>query len=205
MSCSALVAPGRIGLGDAQDRVVAVAVRTGLLIVAGLIEKRVDLLSEGREAQEPGPAQLDVGDHGGRVDTVCCEQAERTRFEGRVGGERLDPPGEGRTFSQLPSSEPARSRFSSTTLSASSRTWASGSTRSRFRCSRASGRLQKPVLVGAQREALPAQGGVSSASAESKSVVAARPDQSARQAADARAASARARPETNPSRPGAAR
>ena len=51
----------RGGRGDAQDRVIAVAVRAGLLILAGPVEERVDLLAEGREAQEPRSAQLDVG------------------------------------------------------------------------------------------------------------------------------------------------
>ena len=41
--------------GDAQDRVIAVAARAGLLILAGSVEKWVNLVPEGREAQQPGP------------------------------------------------------------------------------------------------------------------------------------------------------
>ena len=43
-----------IGLGDAEDRVVGVAIRAGMLVFAGLIEDRVDLAPEGRKAQGAG-------------------------------------------------------------------------------------------------------------------------------------------------------
>ncbi len=61
MSCSPLKPPAGVGLGDAEDRVIGVAIRAGVLVFAGLIEERVDLAPKGRKAQEPGAAQGNVG------------------------------------------------------------------------------------------------------------------------------------------------
>ena len=44
-------------LGDPQDGVIAVALGAGVPVLAGLVEERVDLLAERREAQEPRPSE----------------------------------------------------------------------------------------------------------------------------------------------------
>ncbi len=70
MSCSLLKPATGVGLGDAEDRVVGVAIRTGVAVLTGLIEERVHLAPEVGEAQESRTAQSEVGLDRGGIDAL---------------------------------------------------------------------------------------------------------------------------------------
>ena len=150
----ALCVRGRVGLGDPQDRVVGVAIGAGMPIVAGLVEERVDLLSEGREAQQPrtGSARhrrtTDAGSMPPAVTQPRARASAGSAASALTRRARADAGGSVRAGEQPVLLDDRR---------ASDRTWASGSTSSRFRCSSASGRFQKPGL-GLPSQAQPAQG-----------------------------------------------
>ena len=108
----------RVGLRDPQDRVVAVAVRTRLLIFARLIKQRVDLFSECREAQQPRLAELDVGNDRRGVKSAGLEQADARDLRPGSAATALTRRARGPGFAAA-SFELPRSRFSSTTASAS--------------------------------------------------------------------------------------
>ena len=50
-----------VGRGDPQDGVIPVAFGARVPVLAGLVEERIDLVAEAREAQQPRPAEPGVG------------------------------------------------------------------------------------------------------------------------------------------------
>ena len=106
----------------------------GVPVLAGLIEERIDLAPEGREAQEPGPAEADVGSIGaGRYPCSGEDFSGRARKAGSASRALTRAPGPGRPGS----ADAVRRR-----PGPAARTCASGSIRSRLRYSRASARGQ---------------------------------------------------------------
>ena len=153
---------------------------------AGLVEERVDLAPEGREGEEPGTAQRDIGNP--RRDRCHRRQSPRQELERRraPGRRRATLTRRARDRRLRVSARVERSSRGAARRSTSAvddRTWASGSTRSRLRCSFSRrARLQEGRLGSAEQEPQPAQTPAMSSARrcrEEQAMVTPRPDQSA--------------------------
>ena len=116
---------------------VGVAIRTGISVLTGLVEKRVDLAPEFGKTQEPRTAQTEVSLDLVGIDAFGGEQLESTAF--RAAGSLLND-----LIRRAREGSTAISPYCWTVARAETRIWLSGSTSSRLRYSIESGRLQKP-------------------------------------------------------------
>ena len=172
MSCSPLKSLARVGLGDAQDRVIGVTVRTGMLVFAGLIEDRVDLALEMSRSSGAGGGSRERRARLWR-DRGLGPSARRVRAFFNAGSAV-------RALTRRASDGSLRiSPCCSTVERASRRTCASGSTSSRLRYSSVSGRLKNPTLVEASVSPRRRKAGSSSARADKSSLLEPLPAQSA--------------------------